>query len=518
LKFNLFKGVHFLKVLAVVLLILLTIAPVLYIFMGSIATTFKGNITIDYTSGMLLLFKSVLLNLGAMVLTILFGLLSAICVWVFLEKYAVKIALGILMLILLPPFIHTQSWIFFVDKLNSFLEQILGVALNFNGIFAVILTIAFSYLPITAGLCLIALLSIPSELSDMCRIDGGGKTAFLKIYLPFLYPALCIGGLLVFLLSINDYGIPSVFGINVFVLELYSRFSAGNSIYSVFLAGFPLFLLCATIMALFGFYISRSNFSFSTMKCINPFKKEKFIKTPAVFGLVILVFFAIVPLFNLTYEAVRVKGAIAVLANSVNEISYSAFISILAAVFSFIPALLFTYSFYKSKARILFLGVAALPFIISSPIAGLSLIKMWNTPLLSFVYRSPIMPAIALISRFAFVEAVILTVAISRLDKALIENMALHYPGLFRFFKCMAQLIWKECLAGILIVFALSMGEFGVTLLVTPPGYQTLTIKIYNYLHYGASEIVAVLCLFMLVVMLLILLLLFLLLKGEKNE
>jgi len=439
-------------------------------------------------------------------------------VWVFFEKYAAKIALGILLLILLPPFIHVQSWIFFIDKLNGFWGQLLGAAPNFNGIFAVILTIAFSYLPITAGLCLLALLSIPPELSDMCEIDGGGKIAFLKIYLPFLYPALCIGGLLVFLLNINDYGIPSVFGVNVFVLELYSRFCAGNSIYSVFFAGLPLLLLCVAIMALFGFYIARSNFSFSTMKGRNPFKKEKFIKIPAVFGLIILLFFAIVPLFNLIYEAAGVKGAITVLANSVNEISYSAFISILAAVFSFIPAILFAYSFYKSKARIWFLSMAALPFIIPSPIVGLSLIEMWNTPLLSFIYQSPIMPAIALISRFAFIEAVILSVAISRLDKALIENMILHYPGLFRFLKCMAQLIWKECLAGILIVFALSMGEFGVTLLVTPPGYQTLTIKIYNYLHYGASEIVAVLCLFMLIVMLLILATLFLLLKGERNE
>jgi len=73
LKYSLFKGIRCFKVVAVTLLILLTIAPVIYIFMGSIVAAFKGNISFDYTSGMLLLLKSVLINLGAVVLAMLFG-------------------------------------------------------------------------------------------------------------------------------------------------------------------------------------------------------------------------------------------------------------------------------------------------------------------------------------------------------------------------------------------------------------------------------------------------------------
>jgi iron(III) transport system permease protein len=349
-------------------------------------------------------------------------------------------------------------------------------------------------------------------------MEVNGKKAFLKLYFSFVFPSLCIGGLLVFLLNINDYGIASVFGVNVFALELYSRFSAGNSVYSVFLSGLPLFFLCMALMALFGFYISQGNFPFSAMKGKNPFKKDKFLKIPAVLGLFVLGLFVLVPLLNLWYEVLRVKEVLVILSDSANEIGYSLFISALTALLCFIPALLFAYFFYKSKLRIWFLALAALSFVIPSPIGGLSVIEMWNTPLLGFIYSSPIMPALALTARFAFIEAVILSVAISKVDKALLENMTLHYPGFFGFFKCMAHLIWKEAFAGILIVFALSVGEFGITLLVTPPGYQMLTIKIYNYLHYGASEIVAVLCFGMLVFVLLIAFALFLLLNGEKDE
>jgi iron(III) transport system permease protein len=53
------------------------------------------------------------------------------------------------------------------------------------------------------------------------------------------------------------------------------------------------------------------------------------------------------------------------------------------------------------------------------------------------------------------------------------------------------------------VVFVLAAGELGATLIVAPPGHATLTIKIYNYLHYGASEAVATLCLAMAAVALL---------------
>ena len=52
-----------------------------------------------------------------------------------------------------------------------------------------------------------------------------------------------------------------------------------------------------------------------------------------------------------------------------------------------------------------------------------------------------------------------------------------------------------------LIVFALSLGELGGTLLVIPPGRETLTIRLFNYLHYGGTEEVAGLCLALVVVM-----------------
>jgi iron(III) transport system permease protein len=49
--------------------------------------------------------------------------------------------------------------------------------------------------------------------------------------------------------------------------------------------------------------------------------------------------------------------------------------------------------------------------------------------------------------------------------------------------------------ASAFLTFALAAGELGATLLVAPPGQATLTMRVFNLLHYGATESVAALAL-----------------------
>jgi len=54
----------------------------------------------------------------------------------------------------------------------------------------------------------------------------------------------------------------------------------------------------------------------------------------------------------------------------------------------------------------------------------------------------------------------------------------------------------------------------GTTLLIIPPGKETITIKIYNLMHYGADQLVAASCL-ILIAIILVFLGLFLLFKRS---
>ena len=56
--------------------------------------------------------------------------------------------------------------------------------------------------------------------------------------------------------------------------------------------------------------------------------------------------------------------------------------------------------------------------------------------------------------------------------------------------------------AALVVVFALSLGEIGATLLVIPPGLGTAALRLYNLLHYGAPASTAGLALSLLFIIL----------------
>ena len=489
------------KYTAIAAAVFMTAAPLCFLCIGAGFAAANGELQLAGVN-MTLLLKSVSLNAAAVFLCMLLGMLAALSLWQTFGRGVVKIAAVIPLALLVPPFIHIQAWIFAMDRLVAAVNSLLGLNLNFTGGFAVVLTTAFAYLPITAALGLVALLSIPQNIADHARLETNAAKTFRYVYLPYLLQFLCVGGALVFLLNVNDYGISSLFSVNTYALELFARFSAGYDKYSVFVCSLPLIAVSLCVLTALARYASNSGFEFDALTAKNPFKRERFLLFPKIAGLVISLLFVTVPLFNLIYESVKARSAAEILISSMPQFTYSICISIIAAILSAVIALPFAYYISAAKHKTALLSVSVSQFVVPSAIAGLAMICMWNTPLLGTVYRSPIMPAIALTAKYAFINILLFWFAISTLDKDLLGNMRVHYPGAPRAAWCCFRLIYKQFFAGLLITFALCMGEFGVTLLVTPPGYQTITLKIYNYLHYGASETIAVLCLFVLAVIL----------------
>ncbi len=499
------------------LLLLITVAPIIYLVIGFAESVLKQQASFFFTFKPELFFNSLGMTLGATVLSVMLGFFVAMGIFAAFPQYSRQLVMVLLSFMLIPTFVHVQSWIFFLDASINLCNSLLGTQANFNGVSAVVLTMAVSGLPITAGLTLFFLLAIPKEIGDLVRLDGPGPKSFMTIYLPYLLPGMGASALLVFLLNINDYSISSVFGVNSYALELFAQFSAGMDVYGVFYNGLPLIAIAVTVLVGFGFYVSKKDFSLAMSHGDNPFQGCRFITVLGLSGLLIAGLYVLVPVTNLVYQSLQCPDIFGVLSDSVREIRYGLLVSALVAVVAFIPGFVLAWFFYGSKAGHWWLCLSALPFIIPGPVLGLALIAMWNTPLLGKLYGSPLMPVVALVTRFTFIEALILAVAITTLNQTLLENIKVHWPGPLQYLTCMIHLLGKKSLGAMLIVFALALGEFGVSLLVMPPGYQTLTIKIYNYLHYGASEVVAVLCLFMLVMIILVIIGLFIVAGGEQN-
>jgi iron(III) transport system permease protein len=141
------------------------------------------------------------------------------------------------------------------------------------------------------------------------------------------------------------------------------------------------------------------------------------------------------------------------------------------------------------------------PLAIPPSLIGIGLITIWNRPLVFQVYGTGIMPVLAGLARFTPIAVIVLAAQLRSLNPLFIDAARILQTNRWQTWKQ----IWLPMLApGFLasagIVFALTLGELGATLLIAPPGQATLTIRIYNFLHYGASSVVAGLCLMMAVV------------------
>lgn len=463
-----------------------------------------------------LFFRSVVINAEAAVLCCVFGVLVALCIWTFFERYRKQLFIAVLLSALIPPFIHVHSWIKVMDLLNGSIEAVSGFSFNFSGIGAVVWTTAFSYLPFTASFCLMGLFSIPQDGLDLLKMEIKPAVLFMKCIVPCFMPYALISSLFVFLINMNDYAIPSVFGINVFALELFSLFSASGDLYSIALSSVPLILLSVFLLGVFGLVAKRYEMANDPVLNVNPFKQQKFMGRIATIGLFVSVMFILVPVGSMIIESFYTKDFIQILSDSRKEIAYTFLVGACVAIFAVIPSSLLSYSWYRDKQKQALLFTLFLPFLIPSAILGLSLIVFWNQNLLSTIYQSPMMPVIGLTVRFSILSILFLTIRLGRIEQGLMDAMHLSYSFFKGFLYIILPMIWRDIVACALLVFSLSIGEYGIVLLVTPPGYQMLSIKIYNYLHYGASEVVFALNLFMFFIVILVGIMVFQLYKPSK--
>jgi iron(III) transport system permease protein len=137
-----------------------------------------------------------------------------------------------------------------------------------------------------------------------------------------------------------------------------------------------------------------------------------------------------------------------------------------------------------------------LPLAIPASLTGIGMIMFWNAPVPAMLYPGLLMPVLVSVARFAPLAAIILFVQMRFIDPILFDAAAIFSRNLLAtWVQIRLPLYAPGLLVAAGILAALTLAELGATLVVAPPGHGTLTMRIYNYLHYGAAGEVAGLCL-----------------------
>jgi len=150
----------------------------------------------------------------------------------------------------------------------------------------------------------------------------------------------------------------------------------------------------------------------------------------------------------------------------------------------------------RNTSRNWVLLVALFPLAIPATVIGIGLIGLWNHDFGIPVYGSWVMMVIGCAARFSPFAVVVLAVAFKQVSRDQEEAALLISPG---WMDRVVRIVMPQCTAGIsaawAIAFVFCLGELGTSLLVMPPGAETLTLRLFNLMHYGAQDVVAVLAL-----------------------
>lgn len=411
--------------------------------------------------------------------------------------------------LLIPPYIQALTWLAVFGRrqaLDQGLAFLLGAdrpVLAGYGFVPAALVLTFSFFPIVTLLVKAGFENIDRPIIEAAAVMRGPWPVAWRIILPLVSPSILAGAGLVMVLVLWEYGVPSVLQLNVYAMEIYASFSQYGDGARAMAASLPL-LAAGTALLLCTQWPLRN----SPLRREPGFRLSLHVSRWPPLARAFPRFCAIAWCLAVGLPvAVLVArgGSPAVLTDALvaawREIALSAQVaagSAMAAAAVAVP-LAFAWARRSRYQGVQWL-VCALPLAVPPPVIGVALILLWNQPVLDWAYGGPAPLIVAHAARFLPFALYAASSWMRHLDPALIEAAALYPVGWRR------RLLWVHwplaspavALTSV-VVFVLSLGELGTSLLAAPPGEATLPMRIYNLLHYGATDTVAALSLAMVV-------------------
>ncbi len=442
------------------------------IFQGEVLKSIANSLIISLSTGLL----SVIIGTGlAFILTKI--------------KLPFKNILRLLLLLplFLPPYITSVAWTdfwFFAGFPKSFIYSIPSV----------IFILTTVYIPLSAFIISGSLENVSASIEEAGEMMSNCKTVFLKIILPLIRPALFSSFILIFILSVSEFAVPSYLSVNVFTTEIFTQFTAFYNYSSAIAHALVLTLICFIIIFPGKHYLLQTPFVSFGKKS----HKIKYfsVKKPLIYFWVYLTYillFVLLPVIMLIIQST--EGNSFALIQSIKQLSpafsNTFLLTISSAVFITILGLIFALLRNKILDYILLFT-----FAVPAVVTGIALIKFYNTPALNFIYGTSAVIIFAFISRFIFISEKIIATGLEQIPPSYLEAASVMGASPFYSFKKILLPLTAEALfTAFFTAIIFSIGELSAVIMVYPPGISLLSIRIFTLSANAPQNMVSAMCL-----------------------
>jgi iron(III) transport system permease protein len=137
-------------------------------------------------------------------------------------------------------------------------------------------------------------------------------------------------------------------------------------------------------------------------------------------------------------------------------------------------------------------------FALPSTVIGVGLMALWNRPATNFIYGTPLMILLGYLAQYTALTSRVTVAGLALLPASMEEAAASAGAGWTRrLILIVLPLVKYALLSGWLIAYIFCLRDTGITMLVYPPGYDTLPVRIFTLMANGAPDLIAAACVLM---------------------
>ena len=518
--------------IAVLLLIVIGLAPVLSMFIKSLfvdgALSLKNyQLLFKAKREWILLSNSFTLAGATTLITILLGVPLGI---LFSKTdLPLKKLFTILFVIplIIPPYILALAWFYLCGRsgvaATVFGENIGIVTSHFLfGFPGTLFVMVSALLPIVIIMTMTYLRMVNPGLEEAAKLSARWPLVLKSVSIPVIKPGIFLAGLIVFILTLGEFGVPSSLRFDVFAVESFTQFSAFYNFNAATAAAIPLGVITLIILMGERIFLRKKTIQFRSAgeaMTIIPLGKTKQFFFIAVITLAFILI--ALPMGILLVKSFSLSAYNEAFTRSIDSIIRSLLYASIGATCLVALGFFLGYLLERKAFRFSYAADSMAIFLFALPgtVIGIGLISLWNTQATNFIYASIAIILFGYIAQYTALGERIMAATFSQIPHSMEEAAQSVGAGWFRrLFYILIPFAKRGIIAAWLVGFIFCLRDLGITMMVYPPAHDTLPVRIFTLMANSPEEVIAALCMIMIVITFLPLSMLALVLKYMRSK
>jgi ABC-type Fe3+ transport system permease subunit/DNA-binding beta-propeller fold protein YncE len=429
-----------------------------------------------------------------------FGLVAALWVVALPKRWRGFFLGAAVVALVLPPFVVTNCWLHFFGYTGVWRRWL---PLDLFTLGGTVWVLGLLLWPITLFATYGAWQRLePEQLESDTVVTGWWLLRGLL--LPLARTALAQSGVLIFVLAINNFAVPSILQVKVAPAEMWIRFNTAFDTAGALQLSWPLVIVPLLLL----FWFARRGVpwphkqSTASAELLRRQLGRSWFLVSGFLTVVICFLSAGLPFLQLMLTGrtwTELPGALAAgqsaFWNSFWFAAASATV-IVGIVMSAQARFSNTRGGRSSPVQSVLLSLVWLPFLLPGVLIGIGLIYAFNRPGFMVLYQSAGIVVLAFAIRYLGFGWNLIARAATTMDPDLMDVARLEGASRWQIFR---HVQWPQLggqvVAAWYLVFLLCLWDVESMILVVPPGGETVALRVFNLLHYGHNAQVNALCL-----------------------